>query len=1661
MTYTDANGASANVKFCYSTISYATAFGVTNVAEASGSGPMLTALIRPDGSQWTFTYDNFLNPVAVTLPTGGAITYVWDTHLFNGPVATSMRLVKSRTLTDNNGHSYTWNYQWGTISNLSLTNISTDPNGSDTAHVFTYLAGGGSEGYVETSTLYYQGAQAAGQLLKKVDTAYALATAISSHIANVFPTSIQTTVYPSGKVSLVTKAYDAGPGSGAPVFGNVVTEKEYDWGQGAPGPLLRETDTTYQWQSNSAYLTAQLIDLPASVIVKDASGCALAQTDYFYDESAPQAYDPSGTLLPAGSHIAAPAAVRGNPTSVNKRLFTGCNPASYSAVTSHTAWYDTGMAYQATDPLGHITTYSYDPVYKGAFVAKTCSPSTNGGAVTHCVSGTYSVDTGLLKTFTNENATAQASGNTPGDSAHTITYGYDNLLRLTSAVMPPDPGNGNAQAQNTFNYAAAGVLPFTVQRLKSITPGVNDSATTTFDGLGRVYRTDHNVPGNVATVLTTLDFLGSASSVTNPYFSTSDPTYGFVSTAYDALGRATQITEQDGSIRSVAYNVITGANDLIPGTKTIGDCTVTIDEAGKPRRSCSDALGRLVQVDEPNPGAAASNASGLVTVSGNEQSSTQSGFPATGQVTITTLTDGEQVTIVCTSRCISNWDTGNVNISVNGYQKTAAYGQGSTTSTVAAALRDAFHNDALSPVDASCADQPCTNPVITFTARSVGVATDYSLACSTTNSHFSTPSFTPGCPAALSGGSNPVTTPDSGSVTITVNGTNYSTTYGGGDTAATIAQRLASVISAGTLANASASGSMVTITTKTGGNGNYSLAASYTWNNANFVQPSFTTATSGSRLAGGYDASALDNQPYTTLYIYDALGNLTCVEQHGNSSGTGCSAAPSNDATSPWRVRRFTYDSLSRLLTARNPESGAITYTYDNDGELLQKASPAPNQTGSATQTVSYCYDELHRVTGKGYGAQSCPLTTPAVTYAYDSGANAKGHLVSLTDQAGTATYTYDILGRLATETRTLIGANNASIPKTVSYEYNLDSSLYKLHYPSGAVVTYTPDSAGRTLSAVDSGSGINYVTGATYGPDSALTGFVSGNSGTFAGITNSFAYNKRLQPLTMSATAPSQTVFSIGYDFHAGNGTANSGSDNGNVYGIINYKDTTHGRDQTFTYDALNRLLTAQNAGTDCNAKVLQNKTEYWGNSYGYDAWGNLLQKTITKCGAENLSVTADAHNWLHASGTDYQYDAAGNMTYDATASLSYTFDQENRLTGAAGYTYTYDGDGNRVRKSNGNLAANGTLYWYMTPGVVAESDLAGTLKSEYVFFDGERVARRDGATGAGGVFYYFSDHLKTASVITDSAGVIKAESDYYPWGGELQFVNNDSNDYKFTGKKRDTETGLDYFGARYYSNGLGRWVSADWSPTPIPVPYADFHDPQTLNLYQFVGGNPASKADPDGHCCSLGEVVDFVGGVSQGIVASASFGAVGAPRSSDSTASLWGQAAGTIIEGAMGTVIRDTGAAAVGVGIVAEAPSAGTSTAVVVTGAVGVVAGGAMETGAAKNVGGILNAMSQKGGQGSQASKETGSYTNTHESGKTYDGKGDTTRSQDSGKRIEKQTGDKHTATEFKPATNDREGFKDESRRLDSHGGPKSGDNHNKIESPGKKYREQDGSK
>ncbi len=72
-----------------------------------------------------------------------------------------------------------------------------------------------------------------------------------------------------------------------------------------------------------------------------------------------------------------------------------------------------------------------------------------------------------------------------------------------------------------------------------------------------------------------------------------------------------------------------------------------------------------------------------------------------------------------------------------------------------------------------------------------------------------------------------------------------------------------------------------------------------------------------------------------------------------------------------------------------------------------------------------------------------------------------------------------------------------------------------------------------------------------------------------------------------------------------------------------------------------------------------------------------------------------------------------------------------------------------------------------------------------------------------------------------------------------------------KFTGKERDSESGLDMFGARYYGSSLGRFMQPDWAATATAVPYANFGNPQSLNLYSYVKNNPTTFGDPDGHCC------------------------------------------------------------------------------------------------------------------------------------------------------------------------------------------------------------------
>jgi len=199
-----------------------------------------------------------------------------------------------------------------------------------------------------------------------------------------------------------------------------------------------------------------------------------------------------------------------------------------------------------------------------------------------------------------------------------------------------------------------------------------------------------------------------------------------------------------------------------------------------------------------------------------------------------------------------------------------------------------------------------------------------------------------------------------------------------------------------------------------------------------------------------------------------------------------------------------------------------------------------------------------------------------------------------------------------------------------------------------------------------------------------------------------------------------------------------------------------------------------------------------------------------------------------------------SGNTTSDGIS--SYTWDGESQLKSAGGVNYFYDGDGRRVYKSNGKL------YWYGSGGdILAETDASGNTVNEYIFFGGKRIAM---LPVGGNPIYYVEDLLGTSRVLTTNTGVVCYDADFYPYGGERSYTNTCSqNNYKFEGKERDTETGNDDFGARYYSNRFGRWLSADWSAVPAPVPYANLINPQTLNLYAMVADDPESFADLDGH--------------------------------------------------------------------------------------------------------------------------------------------------------------------------------------------------------------------
>lgn len=577
----------------------------------------------------------------------------------------------------------------------------------------------------------------------------------------------------------------------------------------------------------------------------------------------------------------------------------------------------------------------------------------------------------------------------------------------------------------------------------------------------------------------------------------------------------------------------------------------------------------------------------------------------------------------------------------------------------------------------------------------------------------------------------------------------------------------------------------------------------------------------------------------TTKYKYDVLDNLRKVEQGAQE-------------------RFFMYDSLSRLIRARNPEQivrdafdlldlntnngqWTLKYTYDDNGNLATR-------TDARNVTTNYTYDGLNRNIGANYNDG----ITPVIQRFYDnptSNTNGKGRLhYSVVYRAegnlSRENNVYDALGRVTAHRQGFYPGADPWQYHATTYGYDLAGNLTTEGYPSGRTVTTTYDSAGR-LSGLTSGT--VSLSGMSYEAFGGLKSETYGN-----GLVHAMAYNSRLQPteIKLGTSAVSDAIFKLSYfygtvsDANNPNSSMQAAQNNGNlgritysIGGVLQYT-------QSYQYDVVNRLSYGVEHKSDAS--------QAWRQRFAYSFWGSRgidLSGTSANVhqGAATLQLGdfSDASNRITRAG--YVYDNAGNLK-EEPGGKTYSYDGENRLVtatvGGVTSNYWYDADGRRVKKVVGSAS---TSFVY---------NAAGLLIAEYT----------STAPGIGGIKYVTADHLGSTRLVTSGgSGMVKARYDYLPFGEELGTnigARTTSLGYspqvdplrqKFGSKERDTEIGLDYFLARYHSPVQGRLTSVD------PENAGAYPgNPQSWNGYTYALNNPIIYSDPDG----LKVVICYQGG-------------------------------------------------------------------------------------------------------------------------------------------------------------------------------------------------------
>ena len=584
--------------------------------------------------------------------------------------------------------------------------------------------------------------------------------------------------------------------------------------------------------------------------------------------------------------------------------------------------------------------------------------------------------------------------------------------------------------------------------------------------------------------------------------------------------------------------------------------------------------------------------------------------------------------------------------------------------------------------------------------------------------------------------------------------------------------------------------------------------------------------------AGGQlgDASS-PTQP--TYYTYDVLNNLTTV-------GQGVQA------------RNFAYNSLSRLVSAQNPESGTFQYSYDANGNLTQK-------TDARNITTTFSYDALDRVTLRNYSD-----STPDVSYTYDDAQVplSKGRLTKVATTASESMTTgYDTEGRVTNSQQKTAGQTYSFV-----YTYDLDGNLLTQTYPSGKIVEFNYDSTGD-LSRVGKPSGFTYASSFSYTPHGELTKLRLGNG---RWETTQFNSRQQITEIGLGFSESDSGLWKAKYEYGEWQGSTLDVLKNNNSLAQQTITVPTIGAATGFTatqkyfYDPLDRLNSA-------NETISGAQT--WKQTFLYDRYSN---RTIDPANTTLLStesavpkvanpavLTANNRFKLDQDNdgiNDYAYDPSGNLTANARGQ-NFTFDAENLLTTATGsglsMTYSYDGNNRRV-KSYDAINDRTTVFVY---------DASGQLAAEYTI----NVPQPASPT----VSYLTNDAVGSVRVTTNSFGDVQARRDYLPFGEELyaglagrntaQKYSSSSDDIrkKFATYQRDSETGLDFAQSRYYSAMHGRFTSPDefkGGPDELfdfeedaadnPTFYADLENPQSLNKYQYGYNNPYKFNDPDGHC-------------------------------------------------------------------------------------------------------------------------------------------------------------------------------------------------------------------